>query len=149
MIVALVSPYLFSILPAGTVPSTQITPHETTSPSFIPTAVLEIRSSISLRPLQSLPVPLIPLAEGAPPTANNQTIRVLTSSPGYKSPIYIVSTPSDRTLANAEGSSIVQFHMKPWGVQVDELVEAESYEEALSLLETLDSALLPDKVNRA
>lgn len=144
---ALVSPYLFSILPAGSVPTTQIGQSETTSaPSFIPTPVLEIRSSVSLRPVQSLPVPLIPQPEGAPPTASNQIIRVLTSSPGYKSPLFLVTTPTDRTLANTEGSSIVQFHMKSWGVQLDELVEAESYTEALSLLESLDSALLPDKV---
>lgn len=133
--------------PAGTVPSSQITPQETTaSPSFISTPVLEIRSSISLKPVQSLPVPLIPPAEGAPPTAHNQIVRLLTSSPGCKSPLYLVTTPSDRTMANTEGSTIVQFHMKPWRVQFDELVEAESYTEALSLLETLDAALLPEKV---
>lgn len=39
--------------------------------------------------------------------------------------------------------------MKPWGEQVDELVEAESYKEALELLETIEAAILPDKVNLA
>ena len=41
---------------------------------------------------------------------------------------------------------MVEFCMKSWGVQVDELVGAEKYEEALLLLESLDGALVPDKV---
>jgi len=36
--------------------------------------------------------------------------------------------------------------MKPWGVQVDELVDAGMYAEALALLNSIDAAVLPDKV---
>jgi Vam6/Vps39-like protein vacuolar protein sorting-associated protein 39 len=36
--------------------------------------------------------------------------------------------------------------MKPWAQQIDELVVAGSYVDALALLETIDQALLPDKV---
>jgi hypothetical protein len=36
--------------------------------------------------------------------------------------------------------------MKPWGEQVDELVDAGKYAEALALLDTIDAAFLPDKV---
>ena len=36
--------------------------------------------------------------------------------------------------------------MKPWGEQVDELIDAGKYAEALALLDTIDAALLPDKV---
>ena len=36
--------------------------------------------------------------------------------------------------------------MKPWGEQIDELVEAALYSDALALLESIDAALLPDKV---
>jgi hypothetical protein len=36
--------------------------------------------------------------------------------------------------------------MKPWGEQVDELVDAGKYAEALALLDTIDAVLLPDKV---
>lgn len=36
--------------------------------------------------------------------------------------------------------------MKSWGEQVDELIEAEAYADALALLDTIDSAILPDKV---
>jgi hypothetical protein len=57
-----------------------------------------------------------------------------------------VSTPSDRTAAAAEGSSIWHFRMRSWEDQIDELVQRGLYSDALSLLDTLDADLLPDKV---
>ena len=36
--------------------------------------------------------------------------------------------------------------MKPWGEQIDELIDAGKYAEALALLDIIDVALLPDKV---
>lgn len=36
--------------------------------------------------------------------------------------------------------------MKGWGEQVDELVAEGSYDEAIKLLDTIDEAVLPDKV---
>jgi hypothetical protein len=36
--------------------------------------------------------------------------------------------------------------MRPWGEQVDELIDAGKYAEALALLDIIDPALLPDKV---
>jgi hypothetical protein len=36
--------------------------------------------------------------------------------------------------------------MKSWGEQIDELVDSEAYDVALALLQTVDKALLPDKV---
>ncbi|PSR72950.1 hypothetical protein PHLCEN_2v11187 [Hermanssonia centrifuga] len=38
--------------------------------------------------------------------------------------------------------------MKPWGEQIDELVDAGSYADALALLESIDSVVLPDKDSR-
>lgn len=38
--------------------------------------------------------------------------------------------------------------MKSWGDQIDELVVAGSYLDALSLLDTLDVAVVPDKVGK-
>lgn len=37
--------------------------------------------------------------------------------------------------------------MKGWGEQVDELVVEGSYDEAIKLLDTIDEAVLPDKVS--
>ena len=136
--IALVRPYIFSILPAGSVPSHQAA--EAAS-SFIPSPVIQIHSSISLSPYQTIPFPF-----DAEPS-NAHTLRLLTASPGAKSPLYVISTPTDRTLAANEGSMIWRFKMKSWVTQLDELVEEQRYAEALSLLETLDQAVLPDKVD--
>ncbi|OJA15792.1 hypothetical protein AZE42_13487 [Rhizopogon vesiculosus] len=73
------------------------------------------------------------------------TIRLLTSSPTAKTPLFLVVTPNDRTVAAAEGSSIWQFQRKSWGDQIDELVPRGLYSDALSLINTLDTDLLPDK----
>ncbi|KAL4243247.1 Vam6/VPS39/TRAP1 family protein [Abortiporus biennis] len=162
---AMIRPYIFSIFPPGTVPMSQIetdpsntTPLHTLSqsqsqshtsvPSFIPTSVVEVRSSISLTPVQTLPIPFLPPPAGAPPTYSNQTVRLLTASPGSKSPLFLVTTPLDRATATAEGSTIWECRIKTWGDQVDELVASELYANALSLLETIEQALLPDKEKR-
>jgi len=36
--------------------------------------------------------------------------------------------------------------MRPWPEQIDELVIADQYSDALALLDTVDGTLLPDKV---
>jgi hypothetical protein len=36
--------------------------------------------------------------------------------------------------------------MKSWGEQVDELIDAGKYAEALAFLDNIDAVLLPDKV---
>ena len=146
---ALVQPYVFSVLPAGTVPISQIegeSVSQPNNPSFIGTTVVEIRSSITLAPVQTLPVPFIPTISETPQILTNQTVRVLTPSPPAKSPLFLVTTPTDRATSTAEGSTIWQFHLKPWGEQVHELVVAEAYADALSLLESIEATLLPDKV---
>ncbi|KAH9177407.1 hypothetical protein EDB89DRAFT_1542390 [Lactarius sanguifluus] len=149
--VGLVKPYIFSILPAGSVPKLSggdvaAAPGQ---PAFHPFPVLQVHSSISLLLSQSLPFPFNPTqttTSQAPPV--NHILRLLTPSPSAKSPLFLVSTPSDRATATAEGSSIWCFRMKSWGVQVDELVNAEMYAEALTLLNSIDPAVLPDKERR-
>jgi len=59
----------------------------------------------------------------------------------------LVSTPTDRTTAASEGSTIWCIRIKPWGEQADELIDAGKYAEALALLDVIDVALLPDKVH--
>jgi len=58
----------------------------------------------------------------------------------------MVTTPIDRTLAANEGSTIWQTTMKTWAEQLDELVLAEQYSDALGLLDVIDEAMLSDKV---
>ncbi|KAG1770992.1 vacuolar sorting protein 39 domain 1-domain-containing protein [Suillus occidentalis] len=150
--VAFVNPYIFSILPPGTVPvpenggtslpsgSALAAPQS----SLIPSPVVQVISSLTTQSVQTLPFP----PTSSVSSAAMCTIRLLTSSPAAKAPIFLVATPSDRTVATSEGSSIWQIRMRSWGDQIDELVQRCLYSDALSLLDTLDKALLPDKDQR-
>jgi hypothetical protein len=57
-----------------------------------------------------------------------------------------VATPADKVALAADGSTIWLFRMQSWAAQVDELVQAGAYQNALGLLDSIDQALLPDKV---
>lgn len=158
MKIAFVKPYIFTLLPAGTVPTSSITNTisnaTSTAAPFFPSPVLQIRSSISLIPSQTLSFPFDPsLASSTSSepaatttTTTTHTLRLLTPSPNAKSPLFVVSTPVDRTAAAHEGSTVWRFKMKGWGEQVDELVAEGAYSEAIKFLETVDEAVLPDKV---
>lgn len=147
---AFIKPYIFSVFPAGTLP-TQAQPVESptsatiaqTQPVFNPTSVIQIRSSLSLQVSQTLP---FPFNVSDPTATQNATIRLLTSSPSAKSPLYALTTPLDKTAAANEGSSLWRFAIKPWAEQIDELVLAGRYSDALELLDTLDDGVLSDKV---
>ena len=106
---------------------------------FVQAPILQIQSAINQQPVQLLLLPS--------PAPSLSSLRLLMPSPSAKAPVYAVSTPVDRTAASTEGSSIWVFRMKPWGKQVDDLVEEERYTEALALLETIEEATLPDKVD--
>lgn len=130
-------------MPPGSVPAEG----EGLLPSFVQSSVVQIRSSISLTSVQSLSFPATSSSTSlTAPTVLNHTIRLLTSSPSYKSPLYLVRTPTDRATATSQGSAIWQVFMKPWSEQVNELVKAGAYSNALSLLEIVDAAVLLDKV---
>ena len=147
-----VKPYIFSVLPAGSVPIT--TGGDTGSvpgqPTFYSGPVLQIHSSISQQVSQLLPFPFNP--PNSPQSTShvslpiNHTVRLLTPSPSAQSPLFLVSTPTDRATATAEGSTIWCLRLKPWGEQVDELIDARMYAEALALVNDIDVAVLPDKV---
>lgn len=144
---AILKPYIFAVLPAGSVPTSQVEGLPATTPStFVSSPVVEIRSSLSLSPVQTIPFPPASTSSSTPTTTATHTVRLLTPSPSSKSPLFVVSTPTDRTVAANAGSSIWRFRMKPWIQQIDELVEAGSYKEALALLDSLDVALVADKV---
>ncbi|EKM58191.1 uncharacterized protein PHACADRAFT_171437 [Phanerochaete carnosa HHB-10118-sp] len=146
--IAFVQPYIFTALPPGSVPVSQIEGGSTVAgaSNFMPSSVIEIRSSISLQPSQTLPLPFAPppstIAGAAPPV---HTARLLTTSPSPKSPLFLVTTPTDRATVASMGSTVWSFHMKPWEEQVDELAEAGSYADALAFLDSIDRILLPDK----
>ncbi|KIM67190.1 hypothetical protein SCLCIDRAFT_1210690 [Scleroderma citrinum Foug A] len=140
--IAYVSPYLLSLLPPGTVPvsedgNSSSSTLQTSQQSMIPAPAVQIVSSITKLPVQTLPYPF------PQPNSNlsgnaNCTLRLLTASPYARAPLFLVSTPIDCIHANAEGSC----------EQIDELVQKGSYSDALALLDVLDSTLLPDKDER-
>ncbi|KAF8071649.1 hypothetical protein FPV67DRAFT_1746459, partial [Lyophyllum atratum] len=155
---AFVKPYIFSVLPPGSVPA-QVTESSSAGLSgqppanVIPTTVVQIRSSLSLNTTQNIPFPFNASASSpsltgtsAPPA--NATVRLLTPSPSGKSPLFLVTTPTDRTAATTEGSTIWRVNMRPWAEQIDELVREGRYADALALLDTIDEAVLPYKDKR-
>ncbi|KAF8207076.1 hypothetical protein K438DRAFT_1713917 [Mycena galopus ATCC 62051] len=156
--IAFVKPYIFSVLPPGSIPPPSPKPGAETSGigsqavNVTPTTVVQIRSSISLLPTQTLPFPFHNPASSSsaihPPTTN-ATVRLLSPSASAKSPLFFVTTPTDRTAATAEGSTIWQIKMKSWDAQIDELVVAGQYSDALALLDTIDIVALPDKEKRS
>jgi Vam6/Vps39-like protein vacuolar protein sorting-associated protein 39 len=143
---AFVKPYVYSILPPGTVPApaTNETSGSLIVATTIPSTVVQIRSSISTALLQTRSFPFS--SDEPPLTANTTSVRLATPSPVAKSPLFVVSAPTERAALASEGSTLWCFFMKGWGEQVDELVETGAYEDALTLLNTLDTAILPDKV---
>lgn len=158
-LVAFLKPYVFSVLPAGTVlvqpvdagPTQQSQSQSQPQPpsSFIPTSVVQVHSSLSLLTTQTIPFPFSSSSSGSnlslPTPANNVTVRLMTPSPSGKS-LFLVTTPTDKAAATIDGRTIWQFDMKPWAEQIDELVLAGRYAGALALLDTIEEAVLPDKV---
>lgn len=150
---------MLSVLPPGTVPlpSTKkvaaVAGNNPTqqAPSFYQTSCLQVVSSLSLAVSQSLPYPFSPNLEVGSPSkdaahAPAYSVRLLTPSPTAKSPLFVTSTPTDKTLAASEGTTIWVFSLISWGEQIDELVDAGNYADALALLSTLDKTSLPDQV---
>ncbi|KAG8988483.1 Vacuolar morphogenesis protein 6 [Tulasnella sp. JGI-2019a] len=170
-----VQPYMISILPPGTVPA-PISSKVNTAPTAgggpaavaatqlpltyqVPT--LQVISSLTLSTVQTIPFPFAtPDAKEAPggpqslpPRAtavgtNTTLVRLLSPSPDYSSPLFLSSTPTDRTAATVEGTTIWNFTMQPWGEQLDEQVGAGQYADALTMLDTLSTVVLPDKEAR-
>ncbi|THV01026.1 hypothetical protein K435DRAFT_718392 [Dendrothele bispora CBS 962.96] len=153
--IAFVKPYLLSVLPAGSVNVSNAPVGESSNgesqPAVATTTSVQIRSSISLQPVQLFTFPFdasAPSSSTSPPAPVNASVRLMTTSLSAKSQLFLVTTPTDRNAATAEGSSIWQFTMKPWTDQLDELIIARQYVDALKLLDLIDQAYLPDKEQR-
>lgn len=144
----MVKPYLASIFPAGTVPSTSPTAATTataTQPQMIPTPVLQIRSSLSLSIAQTLSFPFLPLKGKATGTPQH-TLRLLNSSAYGKDPLFLMTAPNDRNALATEGTTLWMFRMQPWESQIEELVQDCKYSDALALLDSLEDGAIPDRV---
>ncbi|KZT19797.1 hypothetical protein NEOLEDRAFT_1245628 [Neolentinus lepideus HHB14362 ss-1] len=131
-----VKPYVLSALPPGTAPTSTSDSAQSSLPQ---SSVIQIRSGISLSSVQTITFPF------TSSTAPHSTVRLLTPSSTAKATSYFVTTPVDRNAAASEGSSVWLLRMRPWMEQIDELVEAGAYADALALLESIDSSALPDK----
>jgi len=173
--IAFIPPYVFSIFPAGSVPTqvlggskgsvvatTTLTGQQVTS--MIPTSVVHVQSSISSQISQIFPLPfrfsLMDMNNATstddttatipttiqPTAAQNATIHIPLFSLSTKSPLYVITTPTDRNLAAAEGSTIWQFPMRPWVDQIDQLMLGGLYADALRLIDVIGDDTLPDKV---
>lgn len=145
--VAFAKPYVFAVLPSGSVPSLKN--------SSLPNAnnpVLQIRSVGTLFAVQTLcfppASPALPSATRSSASSSPPQVRLLTPSSGKRPPIYVVVTPTDRTTLEREGSTIWQLEMQGWGRQIDELVEKGEFEEAFGLLDSVDNVILEDKDER-
>lgn len=134
--IAFARPYVFSILPAGSVPGLA---------SNAP--VLQIRSASTLVAVQTLPFPPASSASGSTAQTSAPSVRLLTASPGAKPPVYLCVMPTERGALEKDGSSVWCLEMQAWGRQIDELVEKGEYVEALSLLDSVDQVVLDDKVS--
>ncbi|KIK62434.1 hypothetical protein GYMLUDRAFT_41874 [Collybiopsis luxurians FD-317 M1] len=149
--IALVKPYIFSVLPPGSTNSPDVDLSHQNSP---PMSAVQVRSSISLLPTQTFIYPFkdssnlssqTPAINTPPPV--NATVRLMTPSIDEFS-LFLATTPIDRTAATNEGTTIWLCRMKPWAEQIDELVSAGQYSDALKLLETIDVKSLPEKDDR-
>ncbi|CCO30777.1 Vam6/Vps39-like protein Short=hVam6p [Rhizoctonia solani AG-1 IB] len=147
-------PYIISSFPPNSLPDLEALNTTAIAAIATPTisnSALQIRSALSLQPVQTLKYPFIedPTQPPPPPppatklgSASKQptiaphTLRLLTSSPGTGpgAPTFILSTPTDRTALANEGSTLWTLIMHPWQDQISELVRHEKYADALALL---------------
>ncbi|CAE6468651.1 unnamed protein product [Rhizoctonia solani] len=156
-------PYIVSTFPPNSLPdpdapTTTVATIATTT--TIPNSALQIRSALSLQAVQTLKYPFIEDPAPAPPPAPTKgaaakqapiaphTLRLLTTSPGTgpSAPTFILSTPTDRAVLAAEGSTLWTLVLHPWQDQISELVRHEKYADALALLGVV--SVQPDPTKR-
>ncbi|KAF8841813.1 hypothetical protein BDN67DRAFT_900734 [Paxillus ammoniavirescens] len=167
--IAYVNPYIFSILPPGTVLFEEGSDGSSSSssppsqPSLIPAPVVQIISSINMLPVQTFAFPFFQPSTYPNASSNtsvmNTSLRLLTTcitpspsnttamitTPKTLPPLFLVSTSLDRTLAAAEGTTVWRFTMCEWDAQINELVERGSYTDALALLERVQGPAITPK----
>lgn len=139
-------PYVLSLFPPNTLTKgTENTAQDVQSSQMHPSFSIQIRSF--LHPVSYIQSFYYPFLASSPEaiTPPNISLRLLT--PSSASTVYAVSAPIDRTALISEGTTIWRFTMKKWLDQVDELIDGDLHLEALTLMSTLDSVELPEKVH--
>jgi hypothetical protein len=140
---------VFSVFPPNVVPSTpQKDPNASIASPTLAAPVVQVMSSLYSGEIQTLPYPFAyasATTDTNPPAVDNYALRFLTSIHGTTPTMLLVSSPNDKTAAT-EGSTVWSFRMKSWADQVDGLIQTGAYNDALALLDSIDTTLLPDKV---
>ena len=138
-------PYLVSLFGPNTIPIADISAHKDAqnSQQLYHNPSLQIRSTLHPASYtQTIPFPFS--SETHQPSSTTHTLRLLATSP--PSNLYCLSTPLDKQQITNDGSTLWAVSIKPWDVQIDELILEALYEEALALLDVIDKAVLPAKV---
>lgn len=104
---------------------------------------LQVHSLLSLSLVQTIALSSV--------DTKSKMVSLLTATSPCKSPIAFLTSSISVQVQSAKQSSVSSIStltMPSWSVQIDELVYNGSYEEALSLLESVEDILLPDKAER-
>ncbi|KDN52129.1 hypothetical protein K437DRAFT_232725 [Tilletiaria anomala UBC 951] len=141
-------PYILSVLPpTGASFSSKLTFNYGAGAPATSKTTIQVLSARTLAEVQNLTLPT-----GAPDekdaTTQVRLIHLPTLSAGGKPPLYIVSSPADRSILEKDGVMIWRLEMEHWGTQIDELVRKGGFEEALALLDSIDQIILEDKEQR-
>lgn len=146
------SPFLASILPSSH-GSSLLPPSTTANLPAHPS--IQIQSSTTLTTLQTIALPtLIPNSTTGPLHAHalhhlTPSLPPSSQSSEPRPPLFVVSTPTERSgLAAEGGSKLWWISFQDVGLTVDELVSDGSYAEALALAQTADDRQLPNRTER-
>lgn len=150
--VASTSPFLASILPSSH-GSSLLPPSTTANLPAHPS--IQIQSSTTLTTLQTIALPtLIPNSTTGPLHAHalhhlTPSLPPSSQSSEPRPPLFVVSTPTERSgLAAEGGSKLWWISFQDVGLTVDELVSDGSYAEALALAQTADDRQIPNRTER-
>lgn len=129
------NPYIYSVLPAAANSGS-------TSTQPLPSVRIHLAPTLSLRSTATFPAP----SNGSLTVSAvnvSSTTKTQGSSTGTPK-VLLVTTPTDKTLANSEGSTIWEMRAGDVGNEVDELVKEGRVADAIGLVEASgDSNLAP------
>ncbi|KAK4684616.1 Vam6/Vps39-like protein vacuolar protein sorting-associated protein 39, partial [Tremellales sp. Uapishka_1] len=128
------NPYIYSVVTTAASSSTAVG-----SSATVPISAVQIHLAPTLTLRQTIPIPS--------PSAGTWTVRGFTNTSSLSSlantRMLFVSTPTDKTLALNEGSSIWALRVSEVGDQIDELVKEGRVTDAIGLVEAVGEEGLP------